>query len=259
MKFHHLLLAGIPFFGAVLYAQEATSPEIPAIDPAHIVQSTTYDLGERLMTVQEVTKDELPTPPPPSPPLPVPPFVEQRPDAPEVAEQGGTLMMGGTVFLSKNGPPRTLITYRPQGSHTEITFWSSADWRLLTNAGPLVGTDGKTWDLMLMLSIQEIDSQTDPEELVQLAPIPNFPPGKATCQVIGGNPTAQMMAPIALFHAKYDADFQMLHADFLKREEEQKLREAEIKAHPPEKKDVVLRFRMLEPNEISKTPTSAAK
>ncbi len=220
-------------------------------DPSKIVSSTTYDLGDRLMTVQEVTKDILPIPPKHPLPTPVSQITDQQLADEVTSDEGGTLMMGGTVFLSISGQPRTLITYHSPVCPAQITFWSSADWRLLTNVGPLRGQDGKTWDLMLMLSQEEYPPDADPEHSNQQLVIPNFSAGKSTYKIVTGTPSAQVLSQIELFHAKYDSDYEQLKADFQKREEEQKKRDAELKAHPPDKKNIVLRFRMLEPSEIS--------
>lgn len=231
-------------------AQDTATSGTPAIDPANIVESTTYDLGDRLLTVQGVTEEVLPTPPPKVEAPPVQQNVFQTNPTDTSLEQQ-TLMLGATVFRSKTGPARTLVTYHPPGAAAGVTFWSSADWSLLANVGPVTGADGKTWDMMLMWSAEELDDtaagdgKTD-DPLV----IPAFPAGRASYKVIDGILTPQMRAPIDLFHATYDSQYQKLKAAYQALETARLLREAELKARPPEPQDVVIQYRLLEPGQM---------
>ncbi len=215
--------------------------------PTKIVESKTYDLGDRLLTVQEIAKDALPMLPAPIPPpiqpTPAPDF-EVRPH-----REFGFLNLGGSVYRRDGQPPRTLINYYSQGSG-QISFWTSADWRLISGIGSLSDASGKDWQLMCMFS-SYVEERRE-EALV----IPDFPAGPSTIKAVSGNPTPEQLAPVKLYLAYYDAHLPELQAAFDTRMEEQKRLAAEEKAHPKVPEDIVVQFRVLAPEEIVPTTTA---
>ena len=77
-----------------------------------------------------------------------------------------------------------------------------------------------------------------------------MPAGRTTYQLISGNPTAEQMAPIALYHVYYDANLAELQAIQQARLLEQQRLAAEEKAHPKLPEDIVVQYRILAPEEI---------
>ncbi len=238
----------VPAFAAfciTAYAAETTDPVI-ITDPTKIVESKTYDLGDRLLTVQEIAKDALPMPPAPIAPIPPPPApnLEVRPH-----REFGFLNLGGGVYRRDGQPARTLINYYSQGTG-QISFWTSADWRLISGIGSLSDANGKDWEQMCMIS-SYVEVRQE-ETFV----IPDFPAGPSTIKVVSGNPTPEQLAPVKLYLAYYDAHLAELQAAFDARVEEKKRLAAEEKAHPKIPEDIVVQFRVLAPEEIVPTATA---
>ncbi len=233
-------------FCAVARGQETGKAE-RITDPQKIVNSTTYDLGDHRLTVEELTKEALPMPPPAPP-------TELRPSATPhrslFRQQLGFLSLGSSVYRRNGQPTRSLITYRPPGKSSTIIFWSSADWSLLSGTGKLTDPDGKTWHLMLMLTSYDLDQNTAAFRKTPAPAIPEFSPGSTTCQIVSGNATVEDMAPIYLFQAYYDANLLALKAAWAKRMDDQKRLAAEEKANPPQPEDVFVQYRILSPEEI---------
>lgn len=189
----------IPTLAVLCTATHATKAQDAAIvtDPGKIVESTTYDLGDRLLTVQELTKEALPMPPAPPPVLS--PASAPRP-AFKSKQQRGFFSVGATIYRRSGQQSRTLVRYQPQGETEPVIFWSSADWSLIASIGNLTAPDGKIWQLMCMPFICDLDRRTALQR--QPAPaIPDFPAGASTSQIISGNPTPEQMVPVNLFLA----------------------------------------------------------
>ena len=51
------------------------------------------------------------------------------------------LSLGATVYRFRNSPPRTLVQYWPKNGDEPFTFWSSADFSLISGIHSFVGTD----------------------------------------------------------------------------------------------------------------------
>ena len=236
---------------ATAHAAEAPDAVI-VTDPAKIVESTTYDLGNRLLIVQELTKEALPVPPPPPPTLPS--SITPRPVLTS-KHQRGFLSVGATIYRRSGQQSRTLVHYQPQGETESVIFWSSADWGLIAGIGNLTASDGKIWQLMCMPSIHDVDRRTALQR--QSAPtIPDFPTGISTIQIVSGNPTPEQLAPVKLYLAYYDANLPELQAAYQTRIEELKRLAAEEKAHPKIPEDIVVQYRVLAPEEIVAPNTS---
>ena len=210
------------------------------------------------MTVQEIAKDALPMPPAPVSPAvqPAPaPDSEVRPH-----REFGFLNIGGSVYCRDGQPARTLINYRIPSDNQNISFWTSADWRLITGVGGITDSSGKRWQLMGMFSSYDQGVRAFAAR-VKATAIPEFPAGKSTIQILSGNPTPEQLAPVKLFLAYYDANLPELQAAYNSRVEEQERRAAEEKAHPQVPEDIVVQYRILAPEEIvpAATPNTAVK
>ena len=242
----------IPALAACLSAHAAETAATSIItDPSKIVESKTYDLGDRLLTVQEISKDALPMPPPPRPaiqPDPARKFVA-RPH-----REYGFLNLGGSVYRRSGQPARTLINYRLPGDNQSISFWSSADWSLIAGVSNLPDSNGKIWQLMGMFS--HLEQRVGSKRIIEFPSIPEFPAGPSTFRIVTGNPTPEQMTPVKLFHDYYDANLHALQAAYQTRIEEQQRLAAEEKANPKVPEDIVVQFRVLAPEEIVPTATA---
>lgn len=252
MKPKHVVSA-LAAFCLTAYAAE-TANSVIITDPTKIVESTTYDLGDRLLTVQEIAKDALPMPP-----APIPPAIRPEPAPNFVARphrEYGFLNLGGSVYRRSGQPARTLINYRPLGTDQSIIFWSSADWSLIVGVSNLPDSNGKIWQLMGMFSHYDLEQRVGSRRIVHFPSIPEFSAGPSTIQIVSGNPTPEQMAPVNLYLAHYDAHLTELQAAYQSRIEEQQRLAAEEKAHPKVPEDIVVQFRVLAPEEIVPTETT---
>jgi hypothetical protein len=232
------------------------APELPIVtDPAKIIQSITYDLGERLLTVQELTKEALPMPPvlPPVVQAPATPY-----RSPFRLQRRASISVGAQIYKRGNQPTRSFLTYHLPGQQQSITFWSSADWSLIAAIGRLTASDGTIWDLFCMPCVFDQDRKTFRQQMMKMPSIPEMPAGASTWQIVSGNPTPEQMAPIDLYHAYYDAHLPELEAVQRTRLAEHQRLAAEALANPPEKKDITVQYRTLSPEEIVAPATTTA-
>lgn len=246
-----VLIPALSAICATAYADPMLDATI-VTDPSKIVDSTTYDLGDRLLTVQELTKEALPMPPPP------PPIIAQPTNTPRrniSTQNHGFINVGATIYRRANQPTRSFIRYHINGQTEAISFWSSADWSIIAGLGNLTAPDGKIWHLMCMPNVYDLDRQGFRQQMHAPA-IPEMPAGSTSYQVVSGIPTAEQMAPIALYHAYYDAHLSELLSAHQARIAEQQRLAVEAKANVPVPADIVVQFRVLEPDEIVTPPTT---
>ncbi len=155
-------------------------------------------------------------------------------------------MISATVFRSPDSPPRTLVNLTPQGTGGSATFWSSADFALFTGLASFIDSDGNSRSLMMGWDTQQIDhmsdlmvNQTDEGGPPQL---PAIPAGKATFVIAGAAPTAETLAAIQALHDVYNNEYERLKTGYEGRERARIAKEAELKAHPPKPKDIILNY-----------------
>ncbi len=223
----------------------AAEPPKPGfvVAPEDIISSETHIQDGRKIIVQEISPIALPAPTADQPVLDqTSPAVQQRlaglHDAPRVEQ----VFIGATVFRSKDSPPRTNATYRPSGGGNPVTFWSSADFSLLTGFSSYLGSDGKTRNLSMMWSSRDLD-RANPFPAQNPAPqIPAFPEGNATFAITSENPTPEALAAIQSIHDVYNNEFERLKAAYDSREQARLQQAAVLKAHPPKPKDITLNF-----------------
>ncbi len=226
---------------------EPPKPEfiVPAAD---ILESKTHQQGGRKITIQRIAPIALPAPAKEKPALtPATPaiaerieeFIEENPDA-------GFLFVGACVYRVKDGTQRTFVNLWPQGQGEAISFWSSADFALLSGFGSFIGADGKArsiimaWDTQVIESIKELTAQ--PEEQTGLPPLPTLVEGKASFSITSGKPTEETLAAVQSLHDLYTNEYPRLKAAYEGREKARIAEEAELKANPPKTKDLVLSF-----------------
>jgi hypothetical protein len=229
---------------------EPPKPEfvIPAKD---VLEATIHQLKDgRTVTIQRIKPIDLP--PPPKTVSPTPEVA--RASTPEqivadLEEQEARILivsLGATVYRSKDLPPRSLVTYSPNGKGETITFWSSADFSLLTGVSSFIANDGNSHMLFLMCGSEIIDSSEESREEYNpeyKAPqIPDLPEGKAIFKIVGKPPAVADLVPIQSLHDLYNQEFQRLQSAFQGRKQARIQYEADLKAHPPQPKDITLNY-----------------
>ena len=219
------------------------------IPKADILESTIHEQGGRKIIVREISPIELPAPPSPpsSEAVEISPAFKARIAALRAKHPKDEIIrLSATVYRSKESAPRTLATYWPNGDEKPVTLWSSADFSLLWGFASFVGTDGKTRSLMMTWSTLDIAGRNRFHEKLgrpYIAPkIPELPPGKATFVITSGDPTVEGLASIQAIHDLYNNEHDRLKTAYEGRERAQRLHEAELKANPPQPKDIVINY-----------------
>ncbi len=110
------------------------------------------------------------------------------------------VFVGATVYRSKNAAPRTLVRYWYGANAEPVTFWSTADFALMSGILSFVGTDGHTRSLFMMWGNVDIERTAARYASIGReyhAPvIPDFPKGPATFSFVGNQPPAGVLVPI---------------------------------------------------------------
>jgi hypothetical protein len=226
-----------------------TAPEKPEFIVAakDVISTKTVQQGDRTITIQRIK----PIPMPQSVPVPAPEpleiseqaaMLERATEISEPQPKWDFLMVAATVFQFMDAPPRTMVTYWPGGMGESVTFWSSADFRLLEGFTNFVAADGHAYSIMLMLNNQETASTAD-LQASDGPQLPDFPNGKATFTLSDDAPAdPQLLAPFQALHDIYNNEQpRLLHA-WQGRERARLQREAEFKANPPQSRDVTIRY-----------------
>lgn len=218
---------------------------IPAKD---VVETEIHHQGGRKIIVREIAPIALPPSPMAEPPFDkTSPAVQARIAAFRAKHpQNETIRLSATVYRPKGPAPRTHATYWPNGDEQPVKFWSSADFSLLWGFAAFTDSDGQTRSLMMTWSTLDIDLVSRLHEnhgIPYNAPkIPELSPGKATFVITAGNPTLAALATIQSLHDLYNNDYDRLLAAYQSREQARLQQEAQLKAHPPKPKDIILSY-----------------
>jgi len=212
--------------------------------------SSKQKTGGRTVTIREIKPIDRPPPPP----LPEPTAFEADPAfAESVVEYHEThpgnelLFMGATVYRSKDSPPRTLVRYWPQIGRESVSFWSSADFALIAGGiKPFADSAGETHHLIMgwgNVEIEQLSNLRATAGIEYEAPeIPEFPAGPATFKILGGTASTESLIRIQSLHDLFNNNLAELTTAYQGREQARLNREAYLKAHPPQPKDITLNF-----------------
>ena len=222
-----------------------------AISNKDVLQTTTHEQGGRTITIRKIKPIALP--PPPAPVVPQASAELDGEFRAKLAEyraahpRSELLFLGATVFRSKDSPPRTLVRFWPMGKGEEITFWSSADFALIAGGiQSYVDTAGDTHSLFMAWGNVDIDRMTDllasRGREYDAPDMPEFAEGKATFKVTGGQPAPEDLVAIQSLHDLYNTEYTRLLTAYQGRERARIEREAYLKAHPPQPKDITLNY-----------------
>jgi hypothetical protein len=226
-------------------------PPLPKfIVPAeNVLASKSIQQGGRQITFQKIAPIALP-PPVIAPPIDITdPAIQARvADFQEDTPADEFLFVGATIFKLKDAASVTLVNTWPQGQGEPIVFWSSADFGLLSGFSSYVGSDEITRSLFMMWSASEHETRYDLES--ELGPdgpkLPDLPPGKANFQIVSGNPSPQTLIGIQSLHDLYNNEYERLLTAYQGRERARLEKEAELKANPPQPKDIVINYWRIE-------------
>lgn len=227
---------------------EAPKPEYK-IAASDILQTTTLREGGRNITIQRIKPIALPPPPQAadSSAAPSPEFLQRLTEFREAYPRSRMMNLGATIYHSKNQPVRTLLQLWTEGGGAPIKVWSSADFTLIAGGiRSFIDTSGSTRHLMILPSVIDIDRLSAlfaSKGKTYTAPqIPTFPEGKATFQIIGEQPSFSDLTALQSLHDLYNQHHAELLAAHQGREQARLQREAELKANPPQPKDITLRY-----------------
>jgi hypothetical protein len=238
----------------------APEPEKPKfiVRSKNVLSRETHFEGGRKITVQEITPIDLPQPPEALTPQELSPAIRELMAQRRAAHAKKIhLPLSAIIYRSATSAPRTLVTYSPPPEITatekseqtvtqapSITFWSSADFTLLTGFADFIGSDGQTRSLMLAWStydLEPIRARAQKFRKPGLIPtIPPLPEGPATFLITRGSPRPQDLAAIQSLHDLYNNELPRLQAAYQGRERLRLAQEAEQKAHPPQPQDLIL-------------------
>lgn len=228
-------------------------PAVPkpafVVPPKDILATTTHQQGGRTITIQKIKPIALPPPPEPDPKpeTPDPTALQESPAEPGVPQpKWDFLIFGATVFRFKDSPPRTLVNYWTN-KNGNVSFWSSADFGLLSGFSDFVAANGDTYSLFMAWSYEDIDRITDlyasKDRPYEGLVIPAFPDAKATFTLTGQPPAdPEVLVPIQALHDIYNNEFARLKAANDGRERARIQREAELKANPSRPKNLTLNY-----------------
>ena len=214
-------------------------PEL-VVSPSDILATTTHEQGGRTITIREIKPIALPSAPDPAPPAA---NVSKASLGNEPAESSAVrpgshmLSLGATVYRFKDSPPRTLVQYRPQSDAEAITFWSSADFALISGIQGIVAADGLTYRLFMTWSTTD----TTRSAATSTPNIPVFPDGPATFDIVGTPPAdPSVLDPIQSLHDVYNSEYQRLKTAWEGRERARIQHEADLKANPPQPQNITI-------------------
>ena len=265
-----LVLSGLAALGLILptcvLGQETTTARIlgnipdgrppPATPPKPVfvpmrgdmLATTTRVQGGRTITIRKINPIALPPPPQPVPALSRqaeadPALRDRLAEFAATHPQMAMVRIGATIYRSKDAPPRSLVRYWPGPGTESISFWSSADFSLLSGIPSFVGTDGRTRMLIMACGRRDMDAPMGLSTPRAQEAIPEFPEGKATFSLVDAAPVdAAILVPIQSLHDIYNSEFTRLKAAADGRELARLQREVDLKANPPRPKDITLNY-----------------
>jgi hypothetical protein len=220
------------------------------VSAKNILATTTHEQGGRTITIRQIKPIDLPPPPAADEAAMFEPdseFLRRLAEYRVAHPRARTLFLSASVYRSKDSPPRTLVRYWPEGQGGGVTFWSSADFALIAGGiQTFADSTGKTHHIFMGWGNVDIDRMTALRAAKGLQynvpETPSFPVGKATYQFVGQQPTPENLVAIKSLHDLYNNEHTRLLTAFEGREQARIEREAWLKAHPPQPKNITLNY-----------------
>ena len=211
--------------------------------PAEVRETTVTRQGGRDIIVQRLALD---------PNDPIKPVVPESPTAipfdPAAAVDFPDAPPAYLLFLSATvyPGPRTALRWThhfPDGTSREFSGWSNIDFNHFTGISTFLGTDGEHHSYMMGIGTEQTASKTAPEFSTEA---PAFIPD--------GDIPSEALVAIDSLHKIYAKDGAKLAAAHAGRESALLAKEAELRANPPQPKDLIIRYRIAE-TPLPTTPT----
>ena len=223
---------------------------VPARD---VLESKSIQQGGRIITVRKINPIALPPPPPPVEPLSPEArsaFREKVAAYRETHPRTKMAFLSATVFRSKDSPPRTLVRCWPEGKRETITYWSSADFGLISGIHGYADGAGTNHALLMGWGYVDLETMSEMQaarlKAYGATALPKFPEGKASFEITGTPVAAEDLAAIQALHDLYNNEHARLKSAFEGRERARLEREAYLKAHPPQPNDITLDYWLIE-------------
>lgn len=236
----------IPLMFVPLFAFAAEPPQTLEILPQDILSTKVTTDGRRRIIIQKLDpqamaeKERELRPAPVAPPVPAPAFEPLQPDDGKPVRQ---LSLGASVHIPDPTRPENAFTFLqlwPTGGGKPIaSLWVNANFLWLTGLSQEIETATARYNLLLIASH---GGQPVPENL----PFPAD--SKATLVIAEGDPTEEQLEPIDRLLARYDAEKVRLRENFERQQREAAEAEAERRANPQEKKDLIIRYWRTDPS-----------
>lgn len=204
------------------------------------------DQGGRTITLRQIKPIVLPPPAPESipaaPTTPDPEFQARLDEYQATNPSSSLLFLSATVYRNGDLPPRTLVQWWPAGGTENIHFWSSADFALIAGGiQSFVDSAGKSHSMMVAWGNVEIDRMTA-LQAARVPAIPEFPDGNATFAFVGKAPADKDLLVIQSLHGLYNKNHDQLLTAYQGREQARLTQQAELRAHPPQPKDITFNY-----------------
>lgn len=215
-----------------------------------ILGTTTHEQGGRTITIQQIKPIALPPPPPPAEVTTAEvdaEFSQRLAEYREAHPKNDLLFLGATVFRSQDSPPRTLVRWWPMGGKGTITFWSSADFALIAGGiNSFADTAGDSHHMLMGWGNVDLDRMAElyaaKGREYDAPDLPEFTDGKATFEITEGQSAAEDLVVIQSLHDIYNSELARLRTAYDGREQARIEREAYLKAHPPQPKNITLNY-----------------
>ncbi len=236
---------GIPF----LHAQHPALLEEPfdgnlppdpevryTFPPAEVLDTTVHHQGGRKIIVQQLALDPndpvKPVRPPKASAVPDPPQSEGEPT---ITPPSFLLMLSATAYP---GPYTHLqwTHYSVDGTNYECSGWSNVDWNHLTGITTFIATDGEPHSFVMGIGTENVPAGY----------VPDFKTKEPTFIPDQENIPAEALLTVDSLHKLYALEKDKLVAAHERRERVNAAREAELLAHPPQPKDLIIRYRIAE-------------
>ncbi len=227
-------------FPLSLHAESPAPPPPLEVSPQNIIGTKVSHDGNRLVICQQLdpvamaAKTEALRPPPVPAPTVTPPQLGEGEDERPLIHH----FLGASVIIPDRARPELAYTFLqihdPQAGAPPVSLWTNINFLWLTGGVLEVETaDGIRHSFMLMASCGT-------EEVPPNLPFPED--GSPGLVIADGNPSDKQLAPLDALLERYARDRDVLRATYDARLAEGARIEAERRANPPEKKDLLIRW-----------------
>ncbi len=214
---------------------ESKAPEIRYVfPPAEVLETTVHEEGGRKIIVQNLALD----PTDPVKPVRHPeaaPAAPQPPGEPFFTPPTFLTMLSATVYPG----PRTNLRWThvaEDGETREYSGWSNIDFNHISGITTFRATDGEEHSFVMGIGTGQSPAENAPE----------FPTSSPTFIPDQENVPDDALILVDSLHKLYAVEGSKLAAAAEGRERAEEAHAAELLAHPPQPKDLIIRYRIAE-------------